>query len=154
MYQNKNSLYKKKAIYFILLLVLPKKQRLTARDVLFLSKKRQFLPAGFFGFFYVKQYTNLEYNQFSIHVSIKYAKSSVVRNQMKRAVFAYLQNNDRTHKKLGKSYYKIFIIVNKARVAELQKYFANIAQKDIFISVQKLFEQNFIYFGKKLSWKE
>lgn len=134
--------------------MLPKKQRLTARDVLFLSKRRQFLPAGFFGFFYFKQYTNLAYNQFSIHISIKYAKSSVIRNQMKRAVFTYLQNEDWTHKKLGKEYYKVFIIVNKARVPELQKYFANIAQKDIFISAQKLFEQNFIYFVKKLSWKE
>jgi hypothetical protein len=37
-------------------ILLPQKQRLTGKDVLFLTRKRQYLKQGLFGFFYFKQY--------------------------------------------------------------------------------------------------
>lgn len=73
--------------------MLEKKQRLKTKDVLFLTKKRQFFGNGLFGFFYVQQYPNLKYNQISCHISIKYSKHSCDRNLLKRAIIRRIQEH-------------------------------------------------------------
>lgn len=71
--------------------MLSKKQRLRTKDVLFLTKKRQYFGRDLFGFFYIKQYPNLKYHQISCHITIKYSKHATARNVLKRAIMTRLQ---------------------------------------------------------------
>ncbi len=87
--------------------------RLRSKDVRFLTKKRQYFTKGQFGFFYVKQYPNREFNQFSFHVSIKYSKHATKRNKLKRQVMNWLRDNSKIHQKIAGNYRKVFIVLNK-----------------------------------------
>jgi len=68
-----------------------RKLRLKTKEVMFLTKKKQYFGSGLFGFFYFQQYPNLKYNQISFHVSIKYNKHSTARNIIKRAIITRIQ---------------------------------------------------------------
>lgn len=121
-------------------ILLPQKQRLTGKDVLFLTRKRQYLKQGLFGFFYFKQYAWLSYNQFSCHITIKLSKRSVVRHIFKRAIIQYIQQEQYVHSPIHSMFYKIFIVLSKDHIEEIEKKIANFDKKDIIKYMQKEFD--------------
>jgi len=130
--------------------MLVKKQRLKTKDVLFLTKKRQFYGNGLFGFFYIQQYPNLKYNQLSCHISIKYSKHSADRNLLKRAIMRRVQTNVTWEIPTGNTYYKIFILLNKNKLEQLQKDVANQDRKHIISHIQRQFAQSFTALSRHL----
>ncbi|GHW02569.1 hypothetical protein AGMMS50249_3550 [candidate division SR1 bacterium] len=93
--------------------------RLRSKDVRFLTRKRQYFGTGLFGFFFLRQYPNLQKNQISFHVSIKYSKRATQRNKLKRLVMNYLRDTDATKTQIGNGYWKIFIVLNKNKLEGL-----------------------------------
>jgi len=99
----------------------PQKQRLTWKEVMFLTRKRNFIPAWQFGFFYFRQYQNNKFNQISSHITLKLDKRAVHRRKIKRIILQYLDSKDVIHKPINWKYRKIFIILNKNQLDQLQK---------------------------------
>ena len=123
--------------------MLSKKQRLRTKDVLFLTKKRQFYGNGLFWFFYIQQYPNLKYHQISCHITIKYSKHSADRNLLKRAIMMSIQWDGKIKNPWWQYYYKVFIILNKNKLDQLQKDVANQDRKHIISHIQRQFSQSF-----------
>ncbi|AHB40997.1 hypothetical protein P148_SR1C00001G0190 [candidate division SR1 bacterium RAAC1_SR1_1] len=126
----------------------PKYQRLNTKDVLFLTKKKTYFSYGFFGFFFINQYSNRNYNQISFHVSIKYDKNATARNVLKRAVIK--QAETLTKKGLLAKHQKIFITLNKNKLPLLQKEFEKMEKKNIILRIQNYFTQSFTALSKHL----
>ena len=131
-------------VLLILFDMLAKKFRLKWKDVNFLTKRRQYCPAGIFGIFYVVQYPNNKFNQISFHVSIKVSKNATIRNMVKRIVLNYIRQNNLTPNKSGQvwysfdgKYYKMYLTLNKNRIPELQKVIETKDRKSIVEYVQK-----------------
>jgi len=95
-----------------------------------------------FGFFYVKQYPNLAYNQISLHITIKLSKRAVVRHMFKRAVIQYIKDYMIIKTPINKAFYKIFIVFSKDALPELEKKIANFNKKDTIRYIQKEFEKS------------
>ena len=141
-------------LYSNLVILLPKKQRLTGKDVIFITRKRQYLRQGLFGFFYIKQYPNIQYNQISSHVTIKLSKRAVVRHVVKRAIMQHIQQHTLVQNPINTSFYKIFVVVSKDRVWEIDKKIANSSKKDTTAYIQKEFEVSWKQFNERLSSKK
>ncbi len=136
-------------------LLLPQKLRLTGKDVIFITRKRQYLSQWLFGFFYVKQYPGIKYNQISSHVTIKISKRSVVRHVIKRAIMQYIQEHDIMKNSISDIFYKIFIVLSKDRVWEIDKKIANLSKKDTIRYIQDEFGKAWKWFtGRfRVNWK-
>ncbi|MFA6255998.1 MAG: hypothetical protein WC606_02335 [Candidatus Absconditabacterales bacterium] len=134
--------------------MLPQRQRLTGKDVIFITRKRQYLSQGLFGFFYIKQYPNIKNNQFSCHVTIKLSKRSVVRHVIKRAIIQRIQEHNLVKYPINNGFYKFFIVLSKDRVGELEKKIANFTKKDTIMYVQEEFEKAWKRFNDKLYTKK
>lgn len=130
--------------------MLPKKQRLTGKDVIFITRKRQYLSQGLFGFFYVKQYPNIKYNQFSCHITIKLSKRAVRRHIFKRAIIQYVQQHKLIIYSINDLFYKIFIVLSKDRIPEIEKKIANFDKKDTIRYIQEEFEKSRKQFNDRL----
>jgi len=128
----------------------PKYKRLNTKDVLFLTKKKNYFSNWFFWFFYIQQYPNRKYNQISFHVSIKYNKHATARNILKRSVIK--QAEKLVQQWILAKDQKIFITLNKNKIPLLQKEFENKTKKDIILGIQNHFTQSFIALSKHL-WK-
>lgn len=131
-------------IIFILceMIVLSKTYRLKGKEVNFLSKKRQYFWAGLFGFFYRKQYPQIPHHQISFHVTIKYSKRATERNIIKRAIIQYIQEKDTVYAPIGWYRYKIFVVLNKSKVADIQQKIANLDKKGIIEYIKKEFSSS------------
>lgn len=127
--------------------MLEQKYRLTWKDVNFLTKKRQFMPAWLFWIFYFNQYSNKPFNQFSFHVSIKVSKHSTTRNVIKRIINNLIRERWYALMKFNNQYYKFFVTLNKNRIPELQKLIETKDKKNITTYVQ----YNFLYGFKKFT---
>lgn len=121
--------------------MLPQKQRLTGKDVIFMTRKRQYLNQGLFGFFYIKQYPSIKYNQFSCHITIKLSKKSVVRHIIKRAIIQRIQEHNLVKYPINDGFYKFFVVLSKDRVGEIDKKIANFSKKDTIKYIQEEFEK-------------
>ncbi len=135
------------------ILLLSKKLRLTGKDVIFITRKRQYVSQGLFWFFYIKQYPNIQYNQFSFHVTIKLSKRSVVRHMIKRAIIQHIQERNRIKDPIHGSFYKIFIVLSKDRIWEIDKKIANSTKKDTIKYIQEEFEKAWKWFNNRLYTK-
>jgi RNase P protein component len=131
--------------------VLEQKFRLQGKEVIFLSRKRQYFSAGLFGFFYFQQYAQLPFHQLSFHVTIKFSKKSVERHVIKRAVLDYIQKQQLLSKPIQGKYCKFFVVMNKNRVEECQKKIANFSKKDIIRYIQSEFASLWMKLVTKLS---
>ena len=146
-------------IYVILptkcVLLLPQKLRLTGKDVIFITRKRQYWGQWLFGFFYIKQYPGIKYNQISSHVTIKLSKRSVVRHMIKRAIMQYIQEHDIVKNSISDVFYKIFIVLSKDRVWEIDKKIANLSKKDTIRYMQDEFGKAWKWFTGRfpVNWK-
>lgn len=134
--------------------MLPQKQRLTGKEVIFMTRKRQYLSQGLFGFFYVKQYPNISYNQFSCHITIKLSKKSVVRHIFKRAIIQRIQQHDLVKYPINDSFYKFFIVLSKDRLGEIEKKIANLQKKDTIKYIQEEFEKSRKWLNNRLYTKK
>jgi len=133
--------------------LLPKVQRLTGKEVIFMTKRRQYIPQGLFGFFYVKQYPNIKYNQISSHITIKLSKRAVMRHVFKRAIMHSVQKYDLVKHPINDSFYKFFIVVSKNRVPDIQQKIANFSKKDTIKYIQAEFEKSRKLMTEKLPKK-
>lgn len=132
-------------------IVLAQKYRLQGKDVIFLSRKRQYFSAGLFGFFYRKQYPNNQFNQLSLHITIKYSKRSTQRNALKRAILQQIQDDKTILKPINGYYYKLFIVINKHKLDEFQQKIANFDKNAIIIEVKKQFSYAWEKFISKMA---
>ncbi len=133
--------------------LLPKRQRLNGKEVIFLTRKRQYIWKWLFGFFYVKQYPNIKYNQISSHITIKLSKKAVMRHTFKRAIMQSVHKYDLVHHPINDSFYKFFIVVSKNCVPEIQKKIANFTKKDTIRYIQTEFEKSWTLMTEKLHEK-
>lgn len=131
--------------------MLAKQFRLRTKDVKFLTKKRNYFSSDFFGFFYIKQYDNLRFNQFSFHIPLKYSKKAVHRNQIRRCLYNYYRIKWLSDKKIWNNYYKVFVILQKHKIDELKKQIEKISEKDILDFVYSIFDQSLLNLTKMLS---
>ena len=134
--------------------MLSKDQRLTGKDVLYITRKRQYINQWLFGFFYIKQYATRQYNQFSSHITIKLSKRSVVRHIFKRAIMQYVSKNNLVQDSLGNTFYKFFIVLSKSRIEEIEKKIANLPKKDTIIYIQDEFQKAWKWCALRLSPKK
>lgn len=133
-------------------MALEKKYRLGTKDVIFLTRKKQFFANWYFGFFYFDQYKNLSYNQISCHITLKYSKRSTDRNVLKRAVLNCVLEDKIFKEIINNKFYKIFIILNKSRLDGLHKNFESFDKKAINDYTIKEFQKSFNNF-KSYLWK-
>ena len=130
--------------------MLARKQRLRTKDVMFLTKKRQYYGKDLFGFFYIKQYPNIKRHQISCHITIKYSKHATARNLLKRAINTRLQTQWNIQSEIWWSYYKMFVILNKTKLEQLQKDIENKDRKHIISHIQGQFAQSFTALSRHL----
>lgn len=135
-------------------ILLPKAQRLIGKEVIFMTKRRQYIPQGLFGFFYVKQYPNIKYNQISSHITIKLSKRAVMRHVFKRAIMHSVQKYDLVKYPIKDSFYKFFIVLSKNRIQEIQQKIANFSKKDTIKYIQAEFEKSRKWMTEKLPEKK
>lgn len=133
--------------------MLPKKLRLTGKDVIFITRKRQYFSQGMFWFFYIKQYPNVKNHQFSSHVTIKLSKRAVLRHMIKRAIIQRVQERNLVEVPINDVFYKIFIVLSKDRIWEIDKKIANLSKKDTIIYIKEEFEKAWKWFTTKLCYK-
>lgn len=133
--------------------MLTKKQRLIGKEVVFLTKKRQYIGHGLFGFFYTLQYLNIAHHQLSSHITLKLSKKSVTRHIWKRAIIQSIQDNNRVTQPIWGKYYKIFIVLSKERIAESTQKIANLSKKDTITYIQEEFVKSRKYFVTKVTTK-
>lgn len=137
-------------LYSNLVALLAQKQRLTGKDVMFITRKRQYISQWLFGFFYIRQYPNLKYNQISSHVTIKLSKRAVVRHMVKRAIIQSVQENNLVNYTINDAFHKFFIVVSKDRVWEIDKKIANLSKKDTIKYIRQEFEKAWKWFATRL----
>lgn len=87
--------------------------RLKTKDVRFLTRKGMRWYGRYFSFHAFPQYPNIPHNQISCHISIKYDKRAVHRNNLKKSILNYIQENNYIAKQRktvnNAKYYKVFI---------------------------------------------
>ncbi len=133
-------------------MALEKKYRLTSKDVIFLTRKKQFFANWYFGIFYFDQYKNLSYNQISCHITLKYSKRSTDRNILKRAISNFIIKDKSYLSSIHWKYYKIFIILNKSKLDLFTKYIENFDKSAISDYTIKEFQKSFSNF-KSYVWR-
>jgi RNase P protein component len=133
-------------------MALEKKYRLKTKDVIFLTRKKQFFPNWYFGFFYIDQYKNLSYNQTSCHITLKYSKRSTDRNILKRAVINCILKDKICYNSITWKFYKIFIILNKSKLDNLKQNIESFDKKAINDYTIKEFQKSFSNF-KSYLWR-
>lgn len=105
--------------------------RLKGKDINYLVKKRNYFTYEIFGVYYVPQYPNRQYNQFSVNIGLWVSKSAPMRHFLKRIVMRYVSEHKLHEKKFGSGYYKCFVMVHKAQMPAVQKLIATMERKAI-----------------------
>ena len=126
------------------------KFRLRTKDVRYLTKKRQYCVKWIFGFRWVKQYPNKEFNQISCHIGVKLSKNATTRNQIRRYIMNYIRDNNIIQTKINWQFHKIFINLDKNKLPELIKYIEEVNKSERNSYFQKEFESAFTSFQKHL----
>lgn len=126
--------------------MLAKKFKLTGKDVRFLLRKKQTIYGKGLVFVVYPQYPDREYNQRSLQIGTKVAKSSVKRNMVKRLFYEQLQKDLPVEKMLDGKFYKIFVYFHKSLPEELAKMLANADKSTINNRIIAQFHEHFISF--------
>jgi ribonuclease P protein component len=111
--------------YFLLMYMLKKSYRLTTKDVRYLLKKKNYFVYDIFWAYYVSQYPNRLYNQFSLTIGLNISKSAIMRHFIKRQILTYIAKEQLYCKSFSGKWYKCFIIIHKAHIPTIQKLVAN-----------------------------
>ncbi|MFZ2150733.1 MAG: hypothetical protein WAZ12_00230 [Candidatus Absconditicoccaceae bacterium] len=131
-------------------MALEKRHRLKTKDVIFITRKKQFFPNGYFGIFYIDQYKNLNYNQISCHITLKYSKRSTDRNVLKRAIINCVLKDKICCNTISGRFYKIFITLNKSKLDNLKQNLESFDKKAINDYTIKEFQKSFSNFKSYL----
>lgn len=123
--------------------VLKHSLRLRSKDVRYLTRKRQYFVKGSFAFFYVKQYPNNQFNQFSFHVTIKLSKHATKRNFIKRQVMNLIRDQKYTELAIWNQFYKLFITLNKDSLVPFQKLLEEKKTLELIDYIDKEFAYSF-----------
>jgi hypothetical protein len=99
-------------------IVFKARERLQWKDVRFLTKKRQVFSQGLLTIFYVEQYPNRKFHQFSFHIPLLVSKRAVVRHKVKRILINSLEKHIPLLNFWWK-YYKCYITLHKMRLQQL-----------------------------------
>jgi hypothetical protein len=126
--------------------MLKKSYRLTWKDVRYLVNKRNYFMHGLLSIYYVPQYPNRSYNQFSVVIWINISKNAVMRHFIKRIVMNYISAKHLEKKSFNGKWYKCFIMVHKAQIPNVQKIVANKDRN----AIQKLFFDACVVFFTRL----
>lgn len=129
------------------------KFRLRTKDVRYLTKKRQYCVKWIFGFWWIKQYPNRNFNQISCHIGVKLSKNATTRNQLRRVIMNYIRDNNIELTPINWEFYKIFVNLDKNRLPELTKYIQEHQKSERNIYFQKEFESAFTSFNAYLCEK-
>lgn len=144
--------YELKFICFWCILI-KHKFRLRTKDVRYLTKKRQYCVKWIFGFRWIKQYPNRQFNQISCHIGVKLSKNATTRNQLRRVIMNYVRDNDIETKPINWEFYKIFVNLDKNKLPELTKYIQEHTKSEWNTYFQKEFNSAFTSFLSYLCWK-
>lgn len=101
--------------------MIKKKYHLNAKEVNYLTKKRNYFSKGMFSFFYIPQYSNNLFHQCSFHVTIKISKEAVRRNFIRRVIMKYLEEQKLIFQAFQEKYFKFFININKYSLEKIQQ---------------------------------
>jgi hypothetical protein len=82
------------------------------------------------------------------------SKRSVVRHIIKRAILQYVQEKNIVKNPIHDSFYKIFIVLSKERIWEIDNKIANSAKKDTIKYIQEEFEKAWKWFNNRLYTKK
>ena len=99
-------------------IVFKARERLQWKDVRFLTKKRQVFSQWLLTIFYVEQYSNRKFHQFSFHIPLLVSKRAVVRHKVKRILINSLEKHIPLLNFWWK-YYKCYITLHKMRLQQL-----------------------------------
>ena len=139
-------------IYFYGILI-KHKFRLRTKDVRYLTKKRQYCVKGIFGFWWIKQYPNRQFNQISCHIGVKLSKNATTRNQLRRVIMNYIRDNSIEQSTINWEFYKIFINLDKNKLPELLKYIQEHNKSEWNAYFANEFESSFTLFKSYLCEK-
>jgi len=120
--------------------------RLKWKDINYLVKKRNYFVYDVFGVYYVPQYPNRQYNQFSVNIGLWVSKSAVVRHFIKRIAMRYVADQNLQHTKFSTWYYKCFVMIHKAQMPAMQKLIATMERK----AIQGVVSEKAAYFFTRL----
>lgn len=133
-------------LYYYSYSMIKKGFRLKGKDINYLVKKRNYFTYEIFGVYYVPQYPNRQYNQFSVNIGLWVSKSAVMRHFIKRIVMRYVSEQKLQEKKFGSWYYKCFVMVHKAQMPAVQKLIATMERK----AIQGVVHDNAVQFFTRL----
>ena len=126
--------------------MLPKQQKLSSKEINYMLKKWKRIYGEVFTCWVIPQYSNNPYHQRAMQIPIKLDKRASMRNMLKRVWYQEVISIWQ----IWWSYYKIFVSVNKKKLAPLIEYIAShkktailsyrsgLVSKDIEILVKKL----------------
>ena len=138
-----------KFTYFCNILI-KHKFRLRTKDVRYLTKKRQYCTKWIFGFRWIKQYPNKQFNQTSCHIGVKLNKNATTRNQIRRSIMNYIRDHNIINTPINWQFYKIFINLDKNNLPTLIKYIEEHNKSERNLYFQKEFESAFTSLKKHL----
>ena len=115
-----------------------------------MTKKKQYCVKWIFGFRWVKQYPNKQFNQISCHIGVKLSKNATTRNQIRRSIINYIRDNNIIQKPINSQFYKIFVNLDKNKIPILVKYIEEHNKSERNLYFQKEFESAFISLQKDL----
>lgn len=127
--------------------------RLRTKDVRYLTKKRQYCVKWIFGFWWIKQYPNKEFNQISCHIWVKLSKKATTRNQLRRVIMNYIRDNNIVSTPINWQFYKIFVNLDKNKLPDIIKYSEEHNKSDLNKYLQKEFQSAFTSFQSFLCSK-
>ena len=132
--------------------MLKRHQRLVWKEVRFLTRKRQIFSYWLFTMYYIEQYPNRLFHQFSYHIPLLVSKRAVVRHKVKRIL---LRNLEARILRLDfwNMYYKWFITLNKSKLSQLLAFLEKKDSTQLETYLVNEHEQFFSSFLKRL-WKK
>ena len=132
--------------------MLKRHQRLVWKEVRFLTRKRQVFSYWLFTMYYIEQYPNRLFHQFSYHIPLLVSKRAVVRHKVKRIL---LRNLEARILRLDfwNMYYKWFITLHKSKLSQLLAFLEKKDSTQLETYLVNEHEQFFSSFLKRL-WKK
>jgi hypothetical protein len=132
--------------------LLKRHQRLVWKEVRFLTRKRQVFSYWLFTMYYIEQYPNRLFHQFSYHIPLLVSKRAVVRHKVKRILLCNLEARI-LPLDFWNMYYKWFITLNKSKLSQLLAFLEKKDSTQLETYLVNEHEQFFSSFLKRL-WKK
>ena len=133
-------------------IVFKAKERLQWKDVRFLTKKRQVFSNWLLTIFFVEQYPNRKFHQFSYHIPLLISKKAVIRHKVKRILIDSLEKQLPSLDFWWK-YYKCYISLHKMKLQQLLEILAEKNSNQLVSYLENENKKDFTSFCNFL-WKK